>query len=264
MSLIQNDGFYFLQVVNDFLKVNLNQLQFFFEKRSIKAKFYVVLPLEFKTQLEYSIEIVKENIGDFAKYIGICFARKGKVAIYYEPLVKEISIEKKYNTEEFLNEISERFLIQEKVKSYLEAKIEHNRSVKFKRIKGNPSLHYEVWLKSVNKREKGRKIEIGFHIELGKPKQKDTSLRKRRNILKRLINKIYKLQYKNDNSIFINKKWGKRGKYWAKLYYETISKKRDEFNESEVKSVLTKLNSLFESLNDELEKANWGRSHEYD
>jgi len=261
MSLIQEDGYKFLELITDMHKVNLTQIQRFLQTQIISVKFYVILPFEQKEKMERSIEIVRKNIGEFSKYIGICFANENKFLIYSEPRIKEIGIERKYDKAELFKEVAEQFLSQKGPKNNCEIqKAPNNNVLQFKRKKGNPYLHYEVWIKNVKKAEAHRIIEVGFHIEFASSHLKFKTFKARNAKLIRIINKVSVKIKKKDNSVHLNKKWGKN---WSKIYFEIQTKKKNEFSQEETDLIIKKLIAIYEYLNSELEKVKWGRMHEY-
>jgi len=255
ISMIQENGYDFLNRVSKEERLELTDFSTFFEKKTIKVRFYVILPKNKRDKLLMPAKLMLNNMEDFGNSIGIFFASKKtcKLEIPAKPL--NIKIRRIYNRDEFLKEIIEKFFDSPESKGLIIQQTNYAQMAQIKEKLGNPFLHFEVWFKKRRKFEIKRKIEIAFHLEFAKAHLKDITGRKRKIKLQKVLSRAKKELKKSDVDFIYQSRWGKN---WSRLYntYETRSLVLDDelLNET-----LRCLKLLVSYLKPKLDNINWGR-----
>jgi len=255
MSMIQENGYNFLNRVSKEERLELTDFTSFLESRAINVCFYVALPDKKRDRLLNPAQLMLNNMGSFGESIGVFFASKNKCELVIPAKPIAIKIRRTFDRKEFLAEISRKFFFSSESRGLVEKPTYFPNCLQIKEKGGNPFLHYEVWARSTRKSEKSRIIEIAFHLEFAKAHLKNKTTAKRQQRLKRVLTKACRELKKRGLSFKYQSTWGKR---WSRLYtsYKTNQVQLDDKILDDVLSLLRVLVSVSKPLFD---KINWGR-----
>lgn len=255
ISMIQENGYDFLNRVSKEEHLELTDFSSFLEKKAIKVCFYIVLPLEKKQRLLAPAQLMLNNMGDFGSRIGIFFATKQycELAIEAQPL--EIKIRRIYTREAFIEEIADRFLDSIESKGLTRNPHSGEKYIQFKEKDGNPFLHYEVWLKQCRKSDTFQSIEVAFHLEFAKSHLVDPTMRSRKRIIQKLMSKSCLVLTKKGFDFQYRPNWGKQ---WSSLYIIHKTSQR-ELTEEDMIEILRFLKELIHVTKPLFDAHNWGR-----
>jgi len=258
ISMIQENGYDFLDRVSQEERLELSDFSIFLEKRAIKVYCYIVLPENKKDRLIVPAKLMLKTIGDFGESIGIFFASKNKCTLEIVPKSINVRIRRIYNREEFLEEISDRFMDSPESNGLMVHPTNYPYLVQIKRKSVTPYLHFEVCFKKKLISDVNRKIEIAFHVEFAKAHLKDKAGIKRKSKILRLVSSAKNDLKMQGLNFKFQRKWGKN---WARLYiiYETIGVELDEISLNDVSRSFT---VLVKYLKPRLDQINWGRGRE--
>jgi hypothetical protein len=257
ISMLQEGGFDFLNRISKEANLYLTDFTDFLENKSVNVCFYVVLPEKQRDKISSSVKLVLDNIGDFGQAIGIMYASKKKCVLEKVASPIKIKIRRRYSRADFFSAISGRFLRLEGARN-LCAITNNPYCLQFKEKHGNPYLHFEVWPKRVNKKDKKIAIEVGFHLEWAGGWLKHKPTLKRANKIRRAMQKAAR-ELKNDG---LNYRYlGKWGKAWSKVFtvYQT---QEPAFYSEDLDATLGNLLPLANVLLPLLNKMRWGRRRE--
>lgn len=256
ISMLQENGFDFLNRISKEANLYLTDFADFFENQSIKVCFYIVLPYEQRNKILDSARLMLCNIGDFGDAIGILSASKNKCLLdkYAKPI--SIKIRRKYNPKEFIDAIGDKFLTLKIARSLEKRQSQNNNVVNFREKDGNPYLHFEVWQKRKRKNDPYYTFEIAFHLEWGVSWQKNARTAKRARKIRRKMAESRRILKKHGYDFKYQPEWGKA---WSRLYIyrktRSLVLDTDFFDD-----VLEHLNVLAETLTPRLNKINWGKT----
>ncbi len=252
MTMIQEDGYDFLNRVSKGERLELSDFSIFFEKKSIMICFYIALPRENTNKLLNTAKMILNNLGDLGSSIGIIFASKSITECVISPHPIEIKISRNYNSQSFIQEI-QRVMFEMPEFKGLEVSRTDNKIVQFKEKDGNPFLHYEICIRRFKKTDKSIPIEIGFHLEFAKAHLADKTTVKRKN---KLVNAMRNASKKiSDKGFIFESKWGNQ---WARIYfiYQTESL---GLNDNCMEEVINRLKILIKETKPLFDRINWGR-----
>lgn len=253
MSVIQENGYDFLNRISKEVKLELTDFSDFLAKEAIKVCFYVVLPKDKQVKLLAPAKQILNNMGDFGSSIGLFFASEKKCGLEMNAKPLNIQIKRKYDNSEFLKTIHEKFLESSESKGIVKNQI-NQRILQLKEKGGNPNLHYEVRLLRTRKNDTYRSIEIAFHLEFGKPSPSDKTQLRRKEKLQAVLLEASKELIKKGYE-FNCEKWGTQ---WYRLYRE-YKTNQIELDNKILNDVLENLKVLVTISKPLLDKIYWGR-----
>lgn len=255
ISMLQEDGFDFLNSISKEANLHLTDFTEFLESKTIKVCFYITLPSKQKDKILEPAKLMMNNIGDFGNKIGILFSNGKKCQLEKIAIPINIVIRKKYKRDEFISVIRDKFLNYD-IAKILEIRDYNNPNiVQFKEKNGNPGLHFEVWSKKKLRKDKNYLFEIAFHLEWAEAWLKDAATGKRANKIKKQMHLAQRTLKRKGLDFKYNAKWGKA---WSKVY-TTIKTKTTTLDDEELDDILFNLKSLTEALLPGLVKIKWGR-----
>jgi hypothetical protein len=258
ISMIQENGYDFLNRISKGERLELTDFSNFLEKKAIRVCFYIILPQHRKDRLLKPARLMLSNLGDFGKSIGIFFASNKKCELEIQATPLDIKIRRDFDREQFFEVLTEQFFDCSESKGLIVQQTNYPFLIKIKEKDGNPYLHFEVGFKKKLKLETKRRIEIGFHLEFAKAHLQDKRGKKRKSALQRVLLGSRKGFSRSDINFRYQLKWGK---HWSRVYtiYETPSSVLDD---EVLNDVLYRLKLLASSLKPKFDAINWGRKRE--
>ena len=255
MSMIQENGYNFLNKISKEERLELTDFTTFLENRAINVCFYVVLPDKKRDRLLNPAQLMLSNMGTFGGSIGVFFASKKSCELAVEAKPISIKIRRIFDRTDFFTELKRKFFSCPESKGIEEVGPYFNYCVQLKEEEGHSSLHYEVWIKKRKKEDKHRIIEVAFHLEFAKAHKKHKATIERIKRLKRVMAKIRTELKKKDLDFKFQRTWGKQ---WAKVFtiYKTSQLQLDDKMLDDVLSLLKELVKTSKPLFDRM---NWGR-----
>lgn len=255
MSMIQENGYNFLNRVSKEERLELTDFTTFLENRAINVCFYVALPENKKDRLLNPAQLMLSNMGSFGSSIGVFFASKNKCELAIPAKSVLIKIRRTFDRKEFLAEVSRKFFSFPESKGLAENPPYFPNCLQIKEETGNPFLHYEVWARKSRKADTSRIIEIAFHLEFAKAHLKHETTEKRKQKLRKVMLRACSELKKKGYDFKYQATWGKR---WSRLFtsYKT---KQFQLDDKILDDVLERLKILVSISKPMFDRINWGR-----
>lgn len=255
MSMIQENGYNFLNKISKEARLELTDFATFLENRAINVCFYVGLPVERKDKLLNPARLMLSNMGSFGESIGVFFASKQKCELVIPAKSIPIKIRQLFDRKDFLAEVSRKFFLSTESKGLVENLANPN-CLQFKEHKGNPFLHYEVWTRSPKKNDSSRIIEVAFHLEFAKAHyDKKGTTEKRAAHLKIIMAKARTELKRRGFDFKYQAIWGKR---WSRLY-TSYKVNQMQFDDKALDETLKLFKALVSVSKPMFDMINWGR-----
>ena len=256
MSMIQENGYNFLNKISKEARLELTDFATFLENRAINVCFYVGLPAERKDKLLNPAQLMLSNMGSFGESIGVFFASKQKCELVIPAKSIPIKIRRLFDRKEFLSEVSRKFFLSSESKGLIENPPSFPNCLQIKESGGNPFLHYEVWTRSPKKNDSSRIVEVAFHLEFAKAHyDKKGTTEKRVAHLKRIMSRARTELKKRGFDFKYQATWGKR---WSRLY-TSYNVNQIQLDDKALDETLTLLKALITVSKPMFDKINWGR-----
>jgi len=257
MSMIQENGYNFLNKISEEERLELTDFTTFLENRAINVCFYVGLPEKRKEKLLRPTQLMLSNMGSFGESIGVFFASNKKCELVIPANPISIKIRRTFDRNEYLTEVSRKFFVSPESKGLAKNPTSSHLAhcLQIKEEKGNPFLHYEVSISRKKKTDNTRTIQVGFHLEFAKAHLKHERTEKRKRSLESAMLKACKKLKKRGLDFKYQKLWGKR---WSRIYtyYKTDQIQLDEKALDDILKLLKILVSFSKPM---FNKINWGR-----
>lgn len=255
MSMIQENGYDFLDKVSKGERLELSDFATFLENKAINVCFYVALPERNREKLLNPAQLMLNNMGVFGRSIGIFFASKKKCELAVPAKPVSIKIRRIYDRKDFFIELKRKFFSLPESAGIEEVGPHYNYCVQFKEEDGHGCLHYEITFKKRRKIDKTRLIEVGFHLEFAKAHIKHQNAKKRIKKLKRVMAKVRTELKRKGLDFRFQPIWGKQ---WARVF--TIYKASQvQLDDKILDEVLILFKELIRISKPMFDRVNWGR-----